>query len=351
MLTNANYFGSDQQADYYFYNMVSILMPTKNAELFLHDTIDSILNQSYQEWELVAVNDHSTDDTIKVLRQYADADPRISVLDNLGQGIIPALNLAYAESKGKWITRMDADDIMPTHKLETMVEALRHHGPNTVVTGLVEYFSDDELANGFINYAKWLNETMLQNLYHKLRFKECVIPSPAWMMRRKDLDRIGGITANLYPEDYELCLRILHKDMQLIAIPSIIHHWRDHSQRASRNDQNYLDNLFAPIKVKYILLFNQRLNRAITVYGAGKKGKKIANALINEGQKFTWISSNPKKIAKHIYGVEIISSHKLEELKDSLIIVAISGPDDQKVISSEMDELNLIEGQDYFFFC
>ena len=91
---------------------VSILMPAKNAALYIDDCIQSIIKQSYTEWELIVVNDHSTDATLHHLAQFATLDSRIHVHNNKGQGIIAALRLAYAHARGAYITRMDADDIL-----------------------------------------------------------------------------------------------------------------------------------------------------------------------------------------------------------------------------------------------
>ena len=95
-------------------------MPVKNAQPFLTDCIKSILSQTETDWELVAVNDGSTDNSKAILEQFAQADKRIHVLENNGAGIIAALRLAYSKSQGNLITRMDADDIMPPIKLETL---------------------------------------------------------------------------------------------------------------------------------------------------------------------------------------------------------------------------------------
>ena len=106
-------------------------MPARNALPYLKESIDSILAQQYVHWELIVVNDHSTDQSQKVLEEYSLKDKRIKVFTNEGQGIISALNLAYQYAEGLYITRMDADDLMAENKLGLMLEALQglpvHH--------------------------------------------------------------------------------------------------------------------------------------------------------------------------------------------------------------------------------
>ena len=147
-------------------------MPVKNAELFLHSTITSILNQTHQDWELIAVNDHSTDNSAPILAHYADADPRIKWFNNSGKGIIPALDLAFNRSKGIYITRMDADDIMVNQKLEWMLEVLSNQSNLSVCTGLVEYFSEHALMDGYKRYESWLNRLINERQFMANRFRE-----------------------------------------------------------------------------------------------------------------------------------------------------------------------------------
>ena len=100
------------------YEAISILMPVKNAALFLRECLDSIVNQEESNFELIAVDDHSTDSSLKILEEYQKKDPRIQVYKNKEHGIIAALRLAYKKSSGILITRMDSDDIMSLHKLK-----------------------------------------------------------------------------------------------------------------------------------------------------------------------------------------------------------------------------------------
>ena len=108
--------------------LISILMPYKNTGRFLEACLDSIIEQGYNHWELLAVNDHSTDHSQDILQDYARLDPRIKLRLNSGKGIIPALRTAYAISSGAFITRMDSDDIMYPDKLQHLLSGLQSHG-------------------------------------------------------------------------------------------------------------------------------------------------------------------------------------------------------------------------------
>ena len=115
---------------------ISIVMPVKNEALYLRECLDSIVSQSFKDWELWICDDHSNDNTLEIIVEYCDKYPSINYLINKEHGIIPALNLAYSKCTGKYITRMDGDDIMPPKKLETLFSLLQKKGRGYVATML-----------------------------------------------------------------------------------------------------------------------------------------------------------------------------------------------------------------------
>jgi glycosyltransferase involved in cell wall biosynthesis len=132
---------------------ISILMPVKNAMPYLKTCIDSILQQNYAHWEIIAVNDSSTDESATVLQEFANQDARISVYENSGNGIIDALKLAYSKSSGTFITRMDADDLMTFDKLTILANQLMQFGPGHLAIGQVKYFQKMCWEMGFSNMS------------------------------------------------------------------------------------------------------------------------------------------------------------------------------------------------------
>ena len=97
---------------------VSILIPFKDTAIYLPECLDSIVNQSYKNWEAILVNDKSKDKSFDIVKKYTKIDSRIKLIQNQGDGIIDALQTAYHHSEGIYITRMDSDDIMMTNKIE-----------------------------------------------------------------------------------------------------------------------------------------------------------------------------------------------------------------------------------------
>lgn len=280
---------------------VSILIPVKNEERFLDECLTSIHNQTYQNWEVILVEDHSTDSTLSIIERWSTRDSRFRYLFNKGQGIIEALQTAYAESEGEFITRMDGDDRMRPKKIEVLLKGLLKNGKGNVAVGGVFYFAENHLKSGFLNYQQWLNQLTKTGTNFSGIFKECAIPSPCWMLFRSDLDRIGAFDVNRYPEDYDLAFRMYAKGYTVIPTNEILHEWRDYETRTSRVSKNYKEYTFTALKWHYFDLLHRDLNKEIVIVGTGYRGKKIAYNLLQEGVEFKWVSNNEEKIGKHIY--------------------------------------------------
>jgi glycosyltransferase involved in cell wall biosynthesis len=332
-------------------SLVSILMPVKNAAPFLESCLNSIIEQSYVNWELLAVNDGSTDESSSLLRSYGRIDKRIHVFENEGQGIIPALQLAYQKSTGQYVTRMDADDVMHIKKLEELVGALLERGQGYVAIGQVQYFSEGTLGEGYKRYEAWLNQLTSRGDNFSDIYKECVIPSPCWMIGRNDLDMCQAFSSDLYPEDYDLCFRFYEGGLTCIPSNSILHYWRDHSSRSSRTDPNYADNRFLELKARYFIRIDLNKKRPCIIWGAGKKGKHVAQIFNRNNIAFSWVCDNPKKIGHIIYDVSLASDRLIPWQTNPQIIVTVANIEEQKDIIKRIEAEGAKKGVDYFLFC
>ncbi|MBW8198448.1 glycosyltransferase family 2 protein [Flagellimonas abyssi] len=330
---------------------VSIIIPFKDTADFLPECLDSIVNQTYIDWEVLAVNDHSTDTSLELLSSYSQRDKRIKVFQNNGNGIIPALQTAFAQSSGGFVTRMDSDDIMEPNRLEVMVNSLIKYGKGHVAVGKVKYFSNRGISNGYQRYEEWLNQlTSTGNNFEEI-YKECVIPSPCWMVYRSDFEQSEGFEPKRYPEDYDLTFRFYEHGFKIIPCDQVLHLWRDYDTRTSRTHEHYAQNYFLDIKLHYFLKLDYDKNRPLVVWGAGFKGKKIAKGLKKQGLDFIWLCDNPKKIGKKIYGKELVHFEALQSLKNPQSIITVANENAQYEIRSYFSELGQLPMQDYFFFC
>lgn len=331
--------------------LISILIPFKNTQEFLVECLDSVINQTYTNWELLIIDDNSTDKSYNLVEEYSNKDKRIKLFKNNGSGIINALKLAFSKSKGEYITRMDSDDIMADIKLETLLNNLQQHGKNHIATGLVSYFSAEGISDGYKKYEHWLNHLTINGNNYSEIYKECVIPSPCWMISRENLVAIDAFNPTRYPEDYDLTFRFYEAKYKVISCDTILHHWRDYGTRASRTDANYAENSFIDIKLHYFLKLDYNNSRPLVIWGAGHKGKTIAKKLIALNIPFQWICDNPKKIGKHIYDVEMKRFQYLETLDNFQTIVSVANNEEQEKIRTYFFKLKKESMLDYFFFC
>jgi glycosyltransferase involved in cell wall biosynthesis len=331
--------------------LVSILIPFKNTAKFLPDCLQSICDQKYKNWEILAVDDHSCDYSAQIVRAFSKRDKRIKLLENDGHGIILALRKAYANSKGQLITRMDSDDLMTPDKIKVMVELLLNHGLAHIAIGKVKYFSEYELGNGYKRYEKWLNKLTQKGTNYSEIYKECVVPSPCWMAYRKGVDACGAFEFDRYPEDYDLAFRFYEEGLECIPCDKILHYWRDYDSRTSRTSKNYAQNYFLDIKLYYFLKLEKQSKRPLVIWGAGAKGKAIAKALVEQGIEIHWVCDNQNKIGKNIYGITLLHYSSIAKLKQPQSIITVANTKEQKMIRHYLIQLNHSAMKDFYFFC
>jgi glycosyltransferase involved in cell wall biosynthesis len=327
---------------------ISIFMPMHNALPFLGPCLDSILAQDDEDWELIIVNDHSTDGSTEVAERFVQKDDRITLIHSGSRGIPAALTAGMARSTGSLIHRMDADDIMPEGKLSKLRTVLR---PGSVATGLVEYFSEEGVGQGYQRFAKTMNEVLIEHNWRTKAFRECFLPSPNWLMYRSDLEAIGGLDARMMPEDYDLFMRVLGSDLKVKVVPEVTHLWRDSDARTSRTQDIYHPLSYIPLKVHYFLKDFRDTKRPLVLYGAGNRGKKMAQELIRRNAPFHWVTSNERKWAAPIYGELLKPNGYISRLEKPQVLLSISSPDERPEVTKEMASYGLNEGSDYWWFC
>lgn len=201
---------------------ISIGIPIYNAESYLADAIKSVLAQTYPYWELILVNDGSTDDSLKIAQEFASKDNRIRVIsDGLNKKLPARLNQIIYEAKYNYIARMDADDLMDPKRLEYQIEAIKKNNVDLVTTGLYSIGRNNEIQGKRIlpNYQMQPSQILngLTNLLHA-----SLLAKKEWCLRnlyRED---------NALAEDYELWLTAAIKnDLNYIVIEKPLYFYRE----------------------------------------------------------------------------------------------------------------------------
>lgn len=331
--------------------LVSIIMATKDTAPYLHECLDSILAQTYEHWELIAINDHSSDDTPAILEEYARKDSRIRVFHSDRKKLIPTLKYGYQFVTGDLINRMDSDDRMPHDKIEVLVTEWLKYGKGTIIAGGTEHFVDEgEVGGGFLRYEEWLNSVARNNAHYQEIYKECVIPSHCWIIHKDDFDMVDGFNPEIYPEDYDLCFRFYKHQLKVVGIDKVLHHWRDRSNRISRTWDEYKDNRYYSMKLRYFYELDRDFSRPLVLWGTGRNGKDMAKLLIKQNDTFHWVSDSERKIGVDIYGVQTAHFEDIQQLNNPQIMITVASPDGKEEIRNQLGRWGKQPVSDYWFF-
>lgn len=188
--------------------LVSVIMPVFNAERFLRQAVDSIIHQQYQDFEFLIIDDGSTDGSGDILRDYLRQDKRIRLFQQpVNQGLITALNIGLSTAQGKYIARMDADDISLPDRFSRQVEYLEAH-PEVGVLGSKIRYIDETDTLGLIPVS-FHGDVSIR--WHALF--ESPFFHPVVMFRKELVDRYNFRydPHTLHSEDYDLWRRFLLK--------------------------------------------------------------------------------------------------------------------------------------------
>lgn len=286
---------------------VSILLPVRNAGSTLDACLVSIASQTMQDFELLLVDDHSSDSSFDIAASHARRDPRFRLLRNPGDGLVAALNYGLSQASADLIARMDADDLMLPQRLAMQLAHMKLH-PDTVVLGTqVEKFP--EISAGFREYIRWQNQCLTADDIDSEIYIESPFAHPSVMLRRHRIIEAGAYRDGDFPEDYELWLRLHALGCRMEKLPEVLMRWRDSPNRLSRLDQRYRRNAFDKLRAKY-LAADRRLRtrqQEFAIWGAGRRTRQRCAHLLKQGfSPCAWIDIDPRKIGNRLNGVPVV---------------------------------------------
>ncbi|HAS42979.1 MAG TPA: glycosyl transferase family 2 [Microscillaceae bacterium] len=261
---------------------LAVLLPFYNAESTLSAAIESILTQTYQDFELVLVNNASTDQSLTIAQKFANQDSRITLIEEPQLGIVYALNTGLNHIQTPYIARMDADDVALPSRLEKQVAFLDAHPEIALVSCVVQHRSTSVNTLGYQKYVEWINNLVTPTEISLNRFVESPLAHPSIMFRRVAVEQWGKYKQGNFPEDYELWLCWLQAGAQMAKVPEPLLVWNDAPTRLSRTDARYLPKEFYQTKAHYLaqwLKTNNAYHPKVWVWGAGKLSRKRARML------------------------------------------------------------------------
>jgi glycosyltransferase involved in cell wall biosynthesis len=204
---------------------VSVLLPVYNAERYLAEAVESILAQSLDDFELIAVDDDSSDRSPQILRRFAEKDPRVRVVRHENRGLVASLNEMIAMARGEFLARMDADDVSLPGRLALQVAYLRDHPDVVAVGGAVDLI---DWAGRFL--AEGHPAMDHEEIQEMALTGRCALNHPSVTMRRDAVVAVGGYCEEMdHLEDLDLWLR-LGEVGRVVSLPDVVLKYRVHEK-------------------------------------------------------------------------------------------------------------------------
>lgn len=235
--------------------LVSVVMPVYNSDEYLAEAIESILDQTFRDFEFIIICDNPTNKTQQIIDNYQKTDNRIIVFYQKNEGLVASLNKGCSVAKGEYIARMDADDISLLQRFEKQILFLERHQNIGIIGTWVNNISDDG------SLLKQTNKlpTSPNVLRYFLHFFS-PLAHPSIMMRRRIFEKFGPYDVDaLHAEDYELWSRIA-SDTDFSNIPEVLLKHRVHKKSISDEFKNTQND--QACKTKFFLI-NKLLNGSV----------------------------------------------------------------------------------------
>jgi len=249
---------------------ISVVMPVWNGEAYLREAIDSILSQTFTDFELIIVDDGSTDGTAQILQSYGDT--RIRIMQEGHLGFVGAVNRGVAAAHAEWIARQDADDISLPARLEKQWEAIQKQ-PTAVFCYI------DIKAIG--DQSRIERQPRLPRSHALVALKscfQCPVCVGAALIKRSTFLEAGGYRAEEFPaEDYAFVSRVLALG-NVVGVPQVLYEFRKHDQQISHTkleDQKQKTRMVALDNCRKVMhLSNTDAERAYAVLSAPPRERK-----------------------------------------------------------------------------
>ncbi|MDQ1498777.1 MAG: hypothetical protein QOI86_2117 [Actinomycetota bacterium] len=225
---------------------ISVVMPVHNGGHDLDEALASIFSQTFGEFELIAVDDHSTDETPSRLRRAAEEDPRVRVITPPGRGFVAAVNAGIAASQADWIARMDADDRSHPDRLTRQMAHLRAHPDLDVLGTAVRVIDAGGSPTGTIRYP--LDHSLITlSLRAATAFAHGTV-----IVRREALAAVGGYRSERFPvEDYDLWCRLVVAGARMANLDEPLYDYRLSAGGVSRTVTERQQSMATEVGIEY----------------------------------------------------------------------------------------------------
>ncbi len=230
--------------------LISVVLPVYNGEKYLAESIDSILSQSFTSFELIMIDDGSTDHSPQILRKYEQSDPRVRVVVRENRGLATTLNDSIDMARGTWIARMDQDDISLSYRFEHQLAWLNETGADISGSWVRRFGSSDKR----VVRLRQTDEAIKMEMLFCSPFAH-----PTVMMRTSLVKKLRYNKACEKVEDYDLWERAAEGDWQMTNVPEVLLMYRVHGAQISTSNSDRQFTLGQQIQYRYWAYLFSRL--------------------------------------------------------------------------------------------
>ena len=328
-------------------------MPCYNTSRTLNEALESLAHQTLTDFEIIAIDDGSSDDTLQILHDWAARDNRLQVLTKHHTGIIDTLNNGLRACGAEYIARMDADDRSYPERLAEQVAFLNSNPDVGLVSCQAAGFPEGKVGEGFRIYLEWLNALISDADIRREIFVESPLPHPSVTFRKKTILSAGGYQEHGWAEDYDLWLRMYIGGVRFAKLPRILLDWREHPERLTHIDGRYSLENFLRAKAYYLACGPLADRDAVLIWGAGMMGRRLSKRLARQGIPLVvFVDVDPKKIGRTRRNLPIISQEELtswwSRFENPVILAAVGARGARQLIRQRLNELRFIEAQDWW---
>lgn len=218
-----------KKSDETYTTSVSVIMPCYNAAAYLRDAIESVQNQTYEDWELLIIDDGSIDDSCKIAQEYVNADKRIQLIKQPNSGACFARNNGLEHAKGQYVKFLDADDVLDTQCLARQIEQINALAQNQIPFG--DYGRIDQQGKRISDFVfspellDWLHQDRVSFMFYRW---EVLISCP---LHRMELLRQAGLFDTRLPrhQESDLHFRLALADVEYVYYPGHTFDYREYN--------------------------------------------------------------------------------------------------------------------------
>ena len=326
---------------------VSVLLPARDAAATLPAALRSLRRQTFPDWECIVVDDGSRDGTCGAVAAVTAEDPRVAAVSIPPAGVVGALVIGLARCRGRYVARMDADDVMRRDRLARQVAALEAAPGLAAVGAHVRFFPRRAMTDGLRAYERWLNGIDSPARVRAEAFVECPVAHPTLMVRRAALS-VFGYRDRGWPEDYDLVLRLLAAGHEIGVVPRRLVAWRDAPARLTRTHPAYALGQITACKAAFLADGLLGGGEHYILWGYGGTGRALHRALQRHGKRPSHIVEvHARRLGHVIQGAPVVAPDALATLPKGRLVASVAGATARRQIRRFLAALGWVETRDF----